>query len=106
MSIRQSGKLLWKAIGISVCLNSVMIVTGVLADVAKPLAWLGWISTAIAAPPGLIIRLFIHLGGQSARAYIAEAVAAFLCSIAFYTIIALLVMLVIVYRESSRLKAS
>lgn len=104
MSMRLRAGLLVKAIGISICLNSVMIVAGVIGDSVKALSWVGWISNAIAAPPGLIIRLVIHLGGHSVSAYIMEAIGAVVCSIAFYAILAWVILLFVARRETSNFK--
>jgi hypothetical protein len=106
MSMKFSGSLLFRAIGLSLGLNSIMMVTGVLADGVKSLSWLGWISTVIAAPPGLIVRLVMHLGGQSVQVYVAEAIGAFLCSIIFYTVFAWLALLLIARRGSQQVKES
>ena len=89
-----------KAIGISVVINSIMMLTGMLSNVTKSLRWLGWISDAIAAPPGLIIRSIIHLGGHSLQAYVIEASGAFLCSIFFYAVFAWIVLLLLARRSS------
>jgi hypothetical protein len=91
-----------KAIGISVVINSLMMLTGMLSSVTKSLRWLGWISDAIAAPPGLIIRSIMHLGGQSIQAYVIQAIGAFLCSIVFYAVFAWIVLLLLAHRSSSR----
>jgi len=91
-----------KAFGLSVAINSIMILTGMLSNVTKPMRWLGWISDAIAAPPGLIIRSIMHLGGQSIQAYVIEAIGAFLCSIVFYTVFVWIVLLLLASRSSSR----
>jgi hypothetical protein len=48
----------------------------------------------------------MHLGGQSVQVYVAEAIGAFLCSIAFYTVFAWLALLLIARRGSQQVKES
>ena len=92
MSTKFRHSLLFKAFLISMGLNSLMILSGTLADLVKPLALLGKLSSVIAALPGFVLRLVIQPKLHSVSGIIMAMVEGLLGSIVFYTVVAWIVL--------------
>jgi hypothetical protein len=88
MSEILSSPMLRRAIFLSACINSVMALTGTLSNLARSLHWMGWISNAIAVPPGLILRFVIRPTGHSVASFAIAAFEGLVGSVIFYTLAA------------------
>jgi hypothetical protein len=79
---------LFKAIVLSVNINALMIVLGVVGNAVKPLSILARISNVIAAPTGFLLGWLIHPAGSSLAAIFFSGLEGLVASIAFYTLVA------------------
>jgi hypothetical protein len=89
-SVRDSR--LFKAIVLSVNLNALMILLGMVGNAVKSLSILASISNGIAAPTGLLLGWLIHPAGQSLFAIFFAGFEGLIASIVFYTVVAWIVL--------------
>lgn len=83
---------LFKAIVISINLNALMIVLGVVGNAVKSLSILAKVSGVIAAPTGFLLGWLIHPSGKSLPGIVLAAIEGFIASIVLYTLIAWIVL--------------
>jgi hypothetical protein len=77
-----------KAITVSLMLTAVMAICGTISNLVQPLAWLSYISRAIAFPPSLIARHLITNAGGSMAAVITLELAGLAFAVIFYALLA------------------
>jgi hypothetical protein len=94
--------MLFRAISISVFLNCLMVVSGTIADLLKSLSGLAMVSSIIATPPGILLRLIMPLNGHSVGTFVAGAIAALAFSFVFYTLVAWTILWLLATRRSSQ----
>ena len=99
-SIRDS--LLFKAIVISININALMILLGVVGNAVKPLWILVKVSSAIAAPTGFLIGRLIQPRAHSIAAIVTASIEGLICSIALYTLVVWGVLIFVARRKSSK----
>jgi len=88
MSNTLSSQRLRQSAFISVAINCVMVLAGTVSSMVKPLHWLGWISRAIATPPGLILRYVIRPNSHSVVSFAIAAFAGIFGSLIIYGLLA------------------
>jgi hypothetical protein len=93
---------LFKAIVISINLNALMILLGVVGNAVKSLSILAKVSGAIAAPTGFLLGWLIHPSGKSLPGIVLAAIEGFIASIVLYTLIAWIVLRFLARRKSSK----
>src|ERR1700722_15703199 len=103
-SVRKS--LLFKAVIVSINLNALMILLGMIGNFVKSLSVLGAVSKVIAAPPGVLMRLLLHPRANSPVAIVAVMFGGLVVSIIFYPVIAWIVLRLMAYRRSSKTEDS
>lgn len=91
---------LFKAIVISVNLNALMILMGVVGNTFKPLSILAKVSNAIAAPIGFLLGWLIHPAAHSLGAIVFAAIEGLIGSIVLYTLATWVVLLFVARRKS------
>ena len=94
--------MLFRAISISVFLNCLMVVSGTIADLLKPLSGLAVVSSIIATPPGILLRWIMPLNSHSVGTVVTGAIVALAFSFVFYTLIAGMILWLWAYRRSSQ----
>jgi len=85
--------ILLKAIQFSLALNSVMVVTGVLSSLFARLSWLSVISSILALPPAVLVGWMLKPKAANLIAVAVSGIEAIFFAIAFYTLVAWLVLL-------------
>ena len=92
---------LLRAAVISVNLNAVMILLGMVATCVKPLSGLAKVSQVIAIPPSFLLRLVIHPSAHaSAMTVVLAMLEGLIGSMIFYTVVAWIVLQLIALRQA------
>jgi uncharacterized membrane protein len=97
---------LFKAIVISINLNALMILLGVVGNAVKSLSILAKISNGMAAPTGFLLGWLIHPRTHSLAAIAFAAVEGMIGSIALYTLVAWVILRWVAYRRQSKSSAA
>jgi len=102
MAFRLKDNSLFTALAISSSINCCMILFGTLADFNTHLSGLAWISRLLGTPPGLLLGWLIHPRSHSIAAVIMASVEGLIGSIAFYTLVAWIILRILAFGRSSK----
>ena len=102
MASKLRDNLLYTALAISCSLNCCIIVFGTLGDLSTHMSVLAKVARALATPPGFLFGWLIQPKVQSISAIIIASVEGLIGSIAFYTLVAWVILWLLARRHSSK----